>query len=77
MAKTKKTTEEDVEIERIKASLERWRLVCITIQRCFLMAMVSVWVGLIAWATVQLAKPTWVVVLLAILGASGPPSLVA
>lgn len=74
----RKPTPEDVEIARFYANLERARLICVTIQRCFLMAMMVACVGIISWAAVQIsAKPPWVVIVLAVLSAVTPPSLVA
>ena len=77
MAKAK-LTPEDVEMERIKASSRKSEKICDTIFWCFLIVGVTVCVGLIAWAAVQIFdKPAWLTVVLAIVGFGSPSLFVA
>ena len=74
MAKEK--TAVDVELARIKADLERSRLICSTISYCVAFASAVACIGIIAWAAVQITdKPAWLEIALAIVGLGGAPSL--
>lgn len=71
-------SQEDIELARIKADLERARAICNTIVWCFSIVGGVISIGIIAWATVQITdKPAWLEFGLAILGAGSPPSVVA
>ncbi len=77
MARTK-TTSEDVELEKVKAGLEKARLICNTILYCVLALAGTGCVWIIARAAVEITdKPAWLVFALAILGAGGAPSYIA
>ena len=71
-------TQEDVELARNKATLEKARLTCDTIVSCLAIFAVVGCVGIVAWAMVTITdKPAWLEVALAILGLGGGPSLLA
>src|SRR5438309_7473162 len=77
MARAKPTSEE-VEIERIHAKLRTAEKICDTIFWCVVTVSATVCVGLIAWAVVRITeKPSWVTIILAILGLGTPPSVLA
>ncbi len=65
-------TQEDVEVARINASLEKSALICQTIVNCLaILAFVGCF-GILAWTVVTITdKPAWLEVALAILGLGG------
>jgi hypothetical protein len=71
-------SQEDVDLAKIKADLERARLISNTVVWCFSIFWGVVSIGIIAWATVQITdKPAWLELGLAILGAGSTPSVIA
>ena len=77
MAKAK-STPVDVEMERINAGVRKSDKICETIFRCFLIANVTVWVSVIAWAAVRISdKPAWLTLALALVGFGSPSAFVA
>ena len=75
MAKEK--TQADVDLERIKAELERSRIICGTVRWGLGWGFATVMVGIVAWAVVRMTdKPAWLSFALAVVGAAGGPSLV-
>jgi hypothetical protein len=76
MAKEK--TQTDVELARIKAELERSKLICGVIRWGLTGFFATLMLSIVAWATVRMTdKPAWLTFALALLAAAGGPSIVA
>lgn len=75
MAKEK--TQADVELARIKADLERSRLICGTLKFGLSLLFGTILAGIICWTIVRITdKPAWLTVVLSVLGLLGGTSTV-